>query len=46
VLGIGCALVATLLPFPSIATLQFARAIQTNMLVHTHTHTTIVRMSS
>jgi hypothetical protein len=33
VLGIGCALAASLLPLPSIATLQFARAIQTNMLV-------------
>jgi hypothetical protein len=33
VLGIGCALVASLLPLPSLATLQFARAIQTNMLV-------------
>jgi hypothetical protein len=45
VLGIGCALLATLLPFPSIATVQFARAIQTNMLVRAHTYTTIVLIS-
>jgi hypothetical protein len=37
VLGVACALVSSLLPFPSIATFQFARAIQTNMLVRTHT---------
>ncbi|ELR24115.1 uncharacterized protein ACA1_153240 [Acanthamoeba castellanii str. Neff] len=36
VLGIGCALAASLLPLPSIATLQFARAIQTNMLIAAH----------
>lgn len=32
--GIGCAALATLLPLPSLATMQFARAVETNAFVH------------